>query len=203
MSDILLDTQATPTTPAAGKAILYADSGTKRGVNIEDSGTVRGILSRSVSNASQGAGFAVDTYITSSNLLIPTCGIQVGQTYRWRVALSKTAAGVAAPIIIIRLGAAGAIGDAAIVTLTGQAATAAISGGFLDVQASIRSVGAAGVMAASFGFATGILGFGGGIDGVSAGFDTTGRSGQFMGVSYNGGAAAVITVTNVTAELIA
>lgn len=161
-----------------------------------------GAVARNWATASQGPGFAADTYITNSDLQIPTWGLEVGQIFRWTITLSKTAAGVATPIVIVRLGAAKTTADTAVITLTGQAATAAVAGGQLIVTAQIRSIGASGVVVAAFGFASGIPGLGGGIDGVSSAIDLTARAGQFMGVSFNAGASSAITVTGVHAELI-
>lgn len=202
MADILIDNQAAPSTPASSKSVLWVDSTTKKFVQTADDGRRYGTLSRNWSTASQGAGFAADTYVTNSGLLIPSYGMEVGQMYRWWITLSKTAAGTAAPIIIIRIGSNQSTADTARLTLTGQAATAALSGGILVVTASVRTVSASGVLVGSFGFISGILGLGGGIDGVSATFDNTTLAGQYVGISYNAGASASVTVTSVEAELI-
>lgn len=202
MADILMDNQAAPSTPAASKSVLWVDSTTKKQAQTDDAGHHYGILSRNWSTASQGAGFASDTYITGSNLLIPSFGMQVGQLYRWWVTFSKTAAGTATPILIVRIGAAGAIGDTARNTMTGQAATAAVSGGIMLAECFVRTVSATGVTVGSFGFASGVLGPGGGIDNVSGTFDNTAVAGQYVGISLNAGASAAWTVTSVHAELI-
>lgn len=204
MADILLDNEALPATPAAGKSVTFVDSTTKRLVSIDDGGTVRGILSRNFSTASQALG-AADTYVTNSGILIPSCGFQVGVTVRWLISASKTAAGVAAAVYILRLGVNQALADAAILTLTATVIqTAAVDNGLLLVTAVLRSVGAAAVIAGVAAWAksqAGTVGFGGSIDGVSAGFDSTGRAGQFLGLSINSGAAAAWTVTSVQADL--
>lgn len=202
MADILIDNQSAPTTPTAGKSILWVDATTKKYAQTDDTGHRFGTLSRNWSTASQGAGFAADTYITNSGILIPSFGMEVGQLYRWTISLSKTAAGVATPILQVRTGPNQTTADTSRITLTGQAATAAVSGGLLIATCFVRTVSASGVLVASFGFASGILGLGGGIDGVSGTFDNTTMAGLYVGLSYNGGAAASITVTSVNAELI-
>lgn len=202
MADILIDNQSAPATPAAGKSVLWVDSTTKKQAQTDDAGHHYGTLSRNWATASQGPGFAADTYITNSGLLIPSPGLQVGQLFRWMVSLSKTAAGVATPILIVRLGSIQSTADAAVITLTGAAATAAAAGGHLIVTAQIRTVSATGVVVAAFGFDASVLAFGGGIDGVSGTLDLTARAGQYMGLSFNGGASAAITVSGVHAELI-
>lgn len=202
MADILIDGQAAPSTPASGKSVLWVDSTTKKFVQTDDAGHRYGTLSRNWATASQGAGFAADTYITNSGLLIPSFGMEAGQLYRWIITLSKTAAGTATPILQVRIGSAQTTADTSRITLTGQAATAAVSGGLLIATCHVRSVGASGVLVASFGFVSGIPGLGGGIDGVASTFDNTALAGQFVGLSFNGGASAAITVTAVHSELI-
>src|ERR1700676_4923563 len=117
-ADHKIDNQSFPSTPGASQSILFIDSITKKFCQMDDSGHVNGSpLSRNSSIASQ-ALTSVDTYINGSNLLLPTFGMQVGQIYRWIISLSKTAAGNAAAIVNIRIGAAGAIGDTAQLILT-------------------------------------------------------------------------------------
>lgn len=204
MADILLDNQGVPAQPAAGKSILYVDSGGKRFIQLDDGGVARGVLSRNSSSASQ-AGFAADTYVLNSGLLIPSSGLQALMRFRWTLGSAKTAAGVAAPAYVIRLGINQSVADTALVTLNGGAQTAVVDNGILVIQAILRNVGAAAILAAVAAWAktqAGTAGFGGSIDGVSAGFDSTGKAGQYMGLSINGGAAAAWTLTSVEAELI-
>lgn len=204
MADILLDNQAVPLTPAAGKSILYVDSTGKRYVHLDDAGAARGSLAKNTNTASL-AGFAADTYVTNSGLLVPSSGLQAGMIARWFISGSKTAAGVAAATYTIRLGPNQSTVDAAILALAAAVQTAVADNGLLIVQAVLRNVGAAAVLAGVAAWAktqAGTAGFGGSIDGVSAGFDSTGRAGQFLGLSINGGAAAAWTLTTVGAELI-
>lgn len=203
MADILMDTQSAPTTPASGKGIIWLDTTTKKQVLTDDSGNHLGILSRNFSTSSQGAGFASDTYITNSGLLIPSFGMQAGQTYRWYITWSKTAAGVATPILQVRIGSAQTTADTSRSTMTGQAATAAVSGGIMIAECFVRSVSASGQLVCAFGFASGILGPGGGIDNVPSTFDNSALSGLYVGLSLNAGTSAAWTLTSVRAELVA
>lgn len=203
MSDILLDNQSPPATPAAGKSILMVDSTTKKMASLDDGGVLRGMLSRNFSAASQLLGVG-DTYVTNSGLLIPSCGLVAGMTLTWLLAGSKTAAGVATANYIVRIGPNQSTADAAIITLVAVAQTAVADNGLLVVTAVLRNAGAAAIMAAVAAWAktqTGLIGFGGSIDGVSAGFDSTGRAGQFIGLSINAGAASAWTLTSAQAEL--
>lgn len=204
MADLFLDNQGVPAAPAAGKSILYVDSTGKRFITLGDDGLARGSLAKNASSASQ-AGFAADTYVLGSSLLIPSSGLQALMIFRWRLSGSKTAAGVAAPAFVIRLGAAQSTADTALITMNAGVQTAVVDNGVLLIEAVLRNVGAAAVLAAAAAWAktqAGTAGFGGSIDGVSGAFDSTGRAGQYVGISINGGAAAAWTLTSVEAELV-
>lgn len=204
MADFLVDNEGVPATPAAGKSILFIDSTGKRFITLGDDGIARGTMAKNNSIASQ-AGFAADTYVTGSGLLVPSVGLQAGMMFKWFLSGSKTAAGVAAAAYIIRLGAAQSTADTALLTLNAAVQTAVVDNGTLLVTAILRNVGAAAILAAAAVWAktqAGTAGFGGSIDGVSGAFDSTGKAGQFIGLSMNGGAAAAWTLTSVSAELI-
>lgn len=204
MADILLDAQTAPSTPASGKAVLWIDSTTKKFVNTDDGGIHRGILSGNRSTASQGAGFASDTYVTNSGILIPSFGMQAGQVYRWFISLSKTAAGTAAAVYTFRIGSNQSTADTSRLALTATvAATAAIAEGLLIASLVVRNVGASGVIAGGVGIAANGPGLGGGKDGASSTFDNSALAGQFIGLSINGGTSAAWTITSVSAELVA
>src|SRR6267378_143962 len=113
MADILIDNETIPSTPAASKSLLFVDSTTKKFAQMDDAGTVRGLLGRNFTVISSGAGFAADTYVAGSGILLPSFNLQVGALFRWTMIGSKTAAGVATPTFIFRLGT-GVIGDTAL-----------------------------------------------------------------------------------------
>jgi hypothetical protein len=156
---------------------------------------------------------AADTYLTDSDLLIPSFGAQARARFLWTVSASKTAAGTATPIYNIRIGAARTTGDTVRLALTGPAQTAIADIGTLYVMATIRNIGASGVLQASawwvhrgtaasttvsgVGFANDTTGH---VEGTSAGFDNSALAGQYMGLSVNSGAAGVWTVTQVWAQ---
>lgn len=206
MADILVDNESVPNTPATSKSVLYVDSTTKKFMQMPDSGAPQGILSRNSATASQGAGFAADTYVTNSGIQIPSCGMQAGQLYRWFITGSKTGAGTATAVYTIRIGTNQSTADTAQLTLTaGAAQTAAADNGTLIVTVQVRNVGASGVIAGAASWAktqAGTAGFGGSIDGVSSSFANNALAGQFVGISINGGASAAWTLTSCHAELI-
>lgn len=159
------------------------------------------------STAAQGAGFASDTYLTGSNILLPTSRPKVGTIYRVRFHASKTAAGVATPILTLRYGVNGTTADTALITFTFAAGTAAADVGWWEVNGVFRSVGAgtaaviAGISALDSNLTT--TGFSNAVKNVqvtSAGFDST-TANTILGVSVNGGASAAWTVQMVEARL--
>src|SRR5687767_11489060 len=94
--------QANPPTPSQDSARIFVDSIAEILCVKDDSGRVRG-QSNNSSIASQGAGFATDTYVTGSDLIIPSFGLQARTMFRWVLSASKTAAGTATPVYSIRI----------------------------------------------------------------------------------------------------
>lgn len=160
----------------------------------------------------QGAGFASDTYLTGSSVAIPPGLPVVGTMYRMVFDVVKTAAGTAQPIVIVRFGTAGAIGDTARCTFGFTGTTTAVADtATVVVECVFRTVGA-GTSAVLQGRATmdnnlSVTGFSGAtpvkvVQVTSGGFDST-VANSIIGASYNGGASAAHTVQLVRAELIA
>ena len=153
---------------------------------------------------------SVDTYIDGS--VLPFSRQDARTAIRWRGWITKTAAGVAVPAFKIRKGTAGAIADAALVTLSTVAQTAVADVGFFEILAILRAAGSgtSAVLAAVLrlqhnGEAAGAgVGFANIaspiVEAVSAGFDSTVRD-QVLGLSIDPGAAGVWTVRGLTAEI--
>lgn len=148
-----------------------------------------------------------DTYVSASAVNLG--GRQkAGTVIRWRLYMTKTAAGVAAGTITCRIGTAGTTADVAVATLTLSAQTAATDQAWVDVECIIRAVGAAGVGAAvaTFMFVH---------NGTTTGFASvaqpvingasnsatvvTSGSGVIAGISMNGGASSAWTVSSCSA----
>jgi hypothetical protein len=206
MAFITLEEQIGVTTPAANKGRIYIDTTLNQLFLKDDAGRYWG-RSHNASVANQ-AGFAADTYVTNSGLLIPSFSMQAKTMFEWRLSASKTAAGVATPILQVRIGVNQTTADTSRLTLTGPAQTAAADVGILTVVLVCRNVAAAGVLqghmswsknGAAVGFANNDAGA---VEGTSAGFDNTALGGSFIGLSINGGASAAWTVTQVRAEAI-
>lgn len=214
MADIILDEQSVPTTPASGKLVLYPDSSASLPAFKNDAGR-SGVLvgaTRNASIAAQGAGFAADTYVTDSDLLIPSFGLQARSAFLWHLSASKTAAGVATPTYNIRIGSLRTTSDTARLVLVGPAQTAVADIGTLIIMLTVRSIGAAGVLqgtawwshrgtAASSTVGTGFANDATGhVEGTSAGFDDSNLGGLFIGLSIDGGTSAAWTLTQVLGQ---
>lgn len=164
-----------------------------------------------VNNASlvtQGPGFASDTYLTGSNVLIPNGRLKPGTVYRLKMYMSKTGAGIASPIVTVRMGTAGTVADTSRLVITFAAQTAVADEGFIEIYLTFRSYGS--------GTATVIQGSGllnhrlaatglstsnaSSITATSSGFDGT-TANTYIGCSLNAGSSAAWTVTQVQAEL--
>ena len=178
-------------------------------------------LSRQVFNASvstPAAGFAADTYLVGSSIAIPASSLQAKSIYRCVFQVSKTAAGVAAPVLILRFGTLGTTGDAAKCTFTFPVQTAVADNGLFAVEAIFRTVGSGtsaviegtaslihalvGTTAnTNAGLSSTTLGVAPTVSAVSAGFDST-VANSIVGLSVNGGTAAAWTIPHVTSELI-
>jgi len=195
MADILVDNQAVPATPAAGKTILFVNSGTKLLCSKDDAGKVQSLGGLIMNyNTADVVANAADTYLTGSGLSIPTGQVlQVGTTFTWRFGLTKTAAGTATPIWTVRIGTAGTTADTARLTFTGAAAAATAEAGWVEISAILRNVGASGVLAGVLVCRPHTNGIGASaLQVTSAAFDTT-VAGSIIGVSVNPGAAGVWT----------
>lgn len=210
MAGVILDVQGKPATPAAGKGIFYPDSTSKRPSFVDDAGkssALDDIVNASVAVQTPAVG---DTYLVGSSILLQSLVPRIGTKYVCSFDVSKTAAGVATPIIIVRFGAAGSVADAAILTFTFPAQTAIADVGTFEVVCAFRSVGAAGTLIgrASLihkGTATGLTGLSiepgpTVVPAVSAGFNTA-LANAIIGLSITPGAAAAWTIQLVTAEV--
>lgn len=206
MADLLFDNQSAPSTPSAGQNILYPDTTDKRWWTKDENGLYHGQSTR-VAVAAQGAGFASDTYVTNSGILLPNFGMQAGMVFRWTISASKTAAGTAAPVYSVRIGTLQTTGDTARLQLTGPAQTAAADIGLLTLLLTVRSVSATGVIQGTAnwshnGAATGFCNNdSGSVEGSSAAFDNSALGGNYVGLSINGGASASWTLTQCVAEM--
>ena len=204
MSDLLLDVQAVPATPAAGQAVISVNNITKALQYKNDAGVVRSMELGNNSVASQAPAAATRTYITGSNILIPAGGLQANTQFKWRFDMTKTAAGIAASTFDICFGTAGTTADTARVSFTKPAGTAVIDHGIVQINAIVRNVGASAVVVGILEMTHNLAATGHAVIPVvtvvtiSAAFDTTAVNN--IGVCITSGAADAITIQYCTAE---
>lgn len=212
MADLLIDVQSAPATPAAGQAVIFVDTTAKILCLKDDTGLVRA-RTTNAAITNQAPAAATDTYITNSDLLIPAFGLQAKTNFLWQISCSKTGAGAAAPIYVIRIGTNRTTADAARLTLTGPLQTAIADIGTLNILLTVRNIGASGVLqgtawwdhrgtAISSTIGVGFANDGTGhVEGTAAGFDMTALAGSFVGLSINTGAAAAWTITQCLSDV--
>lgn len=204
MSDILLDVQSTPATPAAGQCVVSINTTTKRIQTVDDAGFKRTLGYKNVSTAAQVITTA-RTYIAGSNILIPAGALQVGTLFRWTFDITKSAAGTAASTYDIAFGTAGTTADTARVSFTKPAGTAVADAGQVQITAVVRGpVGASGVVVGHFNLNHNLAATGHAlipcvdVTTVSAAFDITTPTN--IGLCLTGGAADSVTLQLVVAE---
>lgn len=210
MADTKISALSAVSTPAGTDEFPVNQGGTsKKETLAQIASYVKG--RSSVNNAAvstPGAGFAADTYLVGSSCAIPASSLQAKAMYRCKFSVVKTAAGVAAPVINVRIGTAGTTADTSRGTLTFAAQTAVIDEGFFEIfctfnsvgsgtSAVLRSVGTLAHRLAATGLSTDATGV---KTAVSGGFDSTVAS-SIIGLSVNGGASAAWTIDLVQAEL--
>ena len=211
MSDILLDEQTAPAGPAAGQLVVWPDNAASKLAYKDDSGRayLLGGGVTNASNAAQGAGFAADTYVTDSDLVIPSFLLQTRTKLYWMIQVSKTAAGIATPIYQVRIGANRTTGDTSRLSITGPAQTAAADIAIIEIWVILRNAGAGATLRGAVQIAhntSGITGFANVATPVtvatSAAFDSGSHAaGQFVGLSINGGSSAAWTIDQVLASM--
>lgn len=192
-------------TPAAGVVAAFSDSTGKKLSFKDENGYVRSIGHTNFSIASQSPAATTLTYLTGSALAIPSNKVQAGTCFRWRMSVTKTGAGTAASTYDIRVGTAGTTADSARCTFTKPAGTAAADAGTIQINATIRSIGAAGVMVGNFWMGHNLSATGhmtipnASVTAVSAGFDTT-VANLIFGITVTSGASDALTFEMVQAE---
>lgn len=202
MADTKISALTAVTTPAGAQEIPVNDAGTTKKLTLTQVNAYTEPISiASVANQTPAA--ATDVYLTDSGIAVPQTRLQARTQVRWRILASKTAAGVATPIFVIRKGTAKTTSDTALCTITCGAQTATVNAGCLiEVIATFRSVGSGTSAVLRGDVGQGVAGFhtiGGGA--TSSGFDST-VSGHFLGLSLNTGTSAAWTITQVQGDIL-
>lgn len=156
--------------------------------------------------AAQGPGFAADSYLAGSAIALPVSRLKPGTRYSLMFDVNKTAAGIAAPVLTLRLGPNGGLGDSALGQMAFPAQSLAADDGRITLEATFRSVGGSAVLQAVAALTHGasVSGLSTGVSPVrrvtSATFDSTPAT-AVLGISLNAGSLAAWTVTLVQAQL--
>lgn len=139
MADTKISALTAVTTPAGTDEIPVNQGGTSKKLTLTQvNAYAEPVSAASVANQVVATS---DTYIAGSGLTIVPSRLQAGTFYRCKLNIVKTGAGLAAPVISVRLGTLGTTGDTARNTLTLAAQTAVIDEGELEIMTNFRSVG--------------------------------------------------------------
>ena len=196
--EIILSKVAAPDTPAAGKIALFAFSGAVPSLRTKDENGNIVILNPSINaSVAQQAFIQTEAYILGSNVVLPAGQWRAGAHYRCRFDMTKTAACTSGPLINVKMGTSGLVGDATVLAIQFAAGTAAADTGVFEVMLTFRAVGvgtAAVIQAitmcnhhlAAGGLTTTGASGCGIIKSTSAGFDSTTQTN--LGLSFTGGA---------------
>lgn len=209
----LVQQSSSPGAPGSGQARLFFDNQSPPNLKyIDPSGNVRRVDdNRSLRNASTSSvsgGYASDTYLAGSSIVVPAGAWVAGTTYYCAFDMTKTGAGTAAFTTTVRLGTAGTTADTSRLSLAFAVGTANADTGLFEVFVNFRSIGASGVIAGGVICshhlaATGLITTGASGTGIilatSSSFDTT--TPTTIGLSVNGGSSFSGTNTFVQAQL--
>jgi hypothetical protein len=207
MADTKISALTAVTTPAGTDEFAVNQGGTSKKMTLAQINDYTD-QEFSIATAAQGAGFASDTYVTASRIVLPQARMQNGTVYHARMVFTKTAAGLATPTFTLRTGVNGTTADTSRLAYTGPAQTANVDTAYLEILATFRVVGASAVLAswlqfthdlATTGFANAARTFQG--QAVSGTFDST-TANMGIGLSANGGTSAAWTLQQCFAELV-
>jgi hypothetical protein len=115
------------------------DAGINIKLSISQILTLIGNTINNKSIADQQIAAGISAQLTGSTLSVPPELLRAGTIFKWKLAVSKTAAGTAANTFIVRLGTSGTVSDPAILTFTTSAGTAVVDTGFIEIVVTIRA----------------------------------------------------------------
>lgn len=146
------------------------------------------------------------TYIAGSNITVPADGFRIGTIIKWRITMTKTAAGSAASTFDIAFGTNGTTADTARVSFTKLAGTAVVDEALVEIEMVVRGpITATGVVSGHFKLSHNLNATGHAtisnvnVHTISAGFDLTVAS-TIVGICITTGASDAITIEQVITE---
>lgn len=207
MSFFTLNKTAAPSTPAANKAVTYIDQSTAPTFRLKNEAGVDTVIAPicNQSTAGQTPAATTRTYITGSNLAVPSIKLQVGACFEWVMAITKTAAGTASSTFDICVGTAGTTADTARVSFTKPGGSAAADEGVFTIRCTVKTIGATGVLVGEFTMIHNLASTGHAVipcvavTTTSSGFDMT-VANLILGVCITSGASDALTISQVQAR---
>jgi hypothetical protein len=209
---LVLDTKNTTGDPTGVAGAMYYNSGWDRFRCYEDGAWHNCSMANRVnsSTATQAMTAGTNTYVTGSQIPLPTGGFQGptgtsqnGTLITWKITMSKTAAGTAASTFAIRVGTNGTIADTARCTnFSTGTATAAVDWAEVTITAYATAGGATttlncagtlrhGLTTTGFSNQIGVQAYS-----TAASFDSTAANTK-VGLSFTGGTSSSITIQKV------
>lgn len=186
--------------PASGVLSIYADSVGKMLATKDSTGFVRTLGRTNFSTAAQAPAAATRTYLTGSQIAVPSTKLQIGSLFEWEFSLTKTAAGSASSTLDVAIGTAGTTADTARLSFTKPAGTAAADEAWFRVIALCRGpLSGAGVMVGAMTMIHNLASTGHAtipcvvVTAVSAAFDVT-VANLFLGLCLTSGASDAVTI---------
>jgi hypothetical protein len=207
MAELILDKTTSVSTPSVGKITMYASNDPTGALlrMVNDMGkniAITGIINSSI--AAQSPVAATRTYITGSALALPASK-QIGTIFRWKLNMTKTAAGIAASTFDIAFGTTASVTDVAVLSFTKPAGTAVADEAWVEIVAILRGpLSASCIVTGEFTMIHNLQNTGHAaipcvvVNTVYAGFNIT--TPTYVGLCITTGAGDVITIQQVTAE---
>jgi hypothetical protein len=139
------NTAADPTAPANGS--MYYNTSTNV-FRCRENGAWKNCIDppNNASTADQSPSANTLTYLTGSSITIPQGGVKAGSQFIWRMSLSKTANGTAAPAFAVVFGTTGSTSDTARASFTLPIETAAVDTAQITIFCTVRSVSSTGTV---------------------------------------------------------
>ncbi len=151
MADTKVSAAAAITAVLATTEFPVNDAGTSKKATAQQLAAYIGDSIGNQSTADQTINASTTALLTGSTLAIPVGKLRIGTILKWRITVSKTAAGTAAVIYLIKLGTAGTTSDATVITFTMPVGTGVVDVGQVDITITVRGpLSASGILQGHF-----------------------------------------------------
>jgi hypothetical protein len=138
MADTKISALTAAASALAADELPVNEAGTTKKVTLTQIMALTGDSVQNVSTSDQTIS-ATTAYVTNSNIAVPVGKLRIGTILKWRIAVTKSAAGVTAGCaLIFKLGTLGTTGDASILTFTFGTPTGVADNAMFEVDVIIR-----------------------------------------------------------------